>query len=179
MAMGDGTGESAAEREEHRAAPGRWTGADIAALVGLTALAALLRLLFVEQWSYGPTEGETWRLVSSPLADSLAAEDARSHPLYYLLLRQLLEQGVLAGATEGWLRLPSVFAGCLTAPLVALAARPLLGRAAAMLAALVVAVHPACVEAGQTAAPAAFATLFAVLAGALVGRGWRTAGVAA
>jgi len=170
---GDDNGAAAAAR------PARWSSADIALVAGISALAALLRLMFVEQWSLGPAEGDTWRVVTSPLGESLSDADVASHPLYYLMLRELLERGVLAGATEGWLRLPSAFAGCLLAPLVALTARPLLGRAAATLAALVVAVHPACIAASQTAAPAVFAAVCAVLAGALAGRRWRGGSVLA
>ena len=171
--MGDDTEGSAAAPGSTPARPGRWTAADIASLAGVSVVAALLRLMFVEQWSFGPVEAETWRVVTSPAPGGAGVQDAASHPFYYLLLRELLERGVLAGTTEGWLRLPSAFAGCLLVPLVALAARPRLGRAPATLAAVIVAVHPGCVAASQTASPAVFAAVFAVLAGALAGKRWR------
>ena len=171
--MGDDTDGSAAAPGSTPARPGRWTAADIASLAGVSVVAALLRLMFVEQWSFGPVEAETWRVVTSPAPGGAGVQDAASHPFYYLLLRELLERGVLAGTTEGWLRLPSAFAGCLLVPLVALAARPRLGRASATLAAVIVAVHPGCVAASQTASPAVFAAVFAVLAGALAGKRWR------
>jgi hypothetical protein len=154
----------------------RWTGRDLLVLAAISLLAAALRLLLIEQWSFGPGEGATWRAITQPMsggADGFPASEQSSYPLGFLLLRALVESGLLPGTTEGWLRLPFAFAGCLVTPLVALFARPLLGRASGHLAALAIAVHPAQVAASQTADPAVFAAAAALAAGVLSMRGWR------
>lgn len=65
--------------------------------------------------------------------------DAVHPPLYYLLLRPWLD---LAGASEFALRFPSVIAGVLTVALVIRVGRQWLGRRAAGLAGLLLAVNP-------------------------------------
>lgn len=174
--MGEETSATSTTSGRGVASRERWQSVDLVALGVISLLAAALRLLFIEQWSFGPHEAVTWRALTAPLAgheDSFASSREAAFPLVYLLLRELLERGVLPGMTEGWLRLPFAFAGCLVTPLVALWARPLLGRAAGVLAALAVAVHPTCVTSSQTADPAVFAAAAALLAGVFSTRGWR------
>ncbi len=154
----------------------RWTGCDLALLAGVSLLAIALRLLLIEQWSFGVAEAATWKAVTSPAAGDVAAFFSTSegrYPLVFLLMRGLFDAGVLPGSTEGWMRLPFAFAGCLLAPLVALYARPLLGRGVGLLAAVAVAVHPGLVEASQTAHPAVFAVAASLAAGVAAMRGWR------
>lgn len=153
----------------------RWNGADLFLLAAISLLAAALRLLLIEQWSFGISEGETWRAITMPMTgdDGFAATVQSSYPGVFLLLRWLVESGVLPGVTEGWLRLPFAFAGCLVTPLVAVFARPLLGRTAGHLAALAVAVYPVQIAASQAAHPAVFAAAAALAAGVLSMRGLR------
>lgn len=154
----------------------RWSTSDFVVLVLFSLAAAGLRLLFIEQWSFGPSEATTWRALTAPLygeGETFAASGQVAYPLAFLLMRELLEQGVLPGMTEGWLRLPFAFAGCLVTPLLALLARPLLGREVGILAALVVAFHPACIASSQTADPVVVASAIALLAGVLAMRGWK------
>ena len=175
-AMGEETSATSTTSGRGVASRERWQSVDLVALGGISLLAAALRLLFIEQWSYGPQEAVTWRALTAPLSGheaSFASSREAASPLVYLLLRELLERGVLPGTTEGWLRLPFAFAGCLVTPLVALWARPLLGRAAGVLAALAVAVHPACITSSQTADPAVFAAAATLFAGVFSTRGWR------
>ena len=173
--MDDETGEIRTSGGFDAAPVRRWTGVDLLTLASISVVAAALRLLFIEQWSFAPAEASTWRALTTPLvgeAASFSSSPEVAYPLVFLLLRELLDQGLLPSMTEGWLRLPFAFAGCVVAPLVALVARPLMGRPAAVLAAFAVAVHPACVVASQTAEPVVFAVGFALLAGVLSMRGW-------
>ncbi len=98
----------------------RWPRADLAWLVGITAVAALLRLYRLEQWSLSVDEAETWRAATESLADSpgLLARTTDLHPLCYVSLRLLLDNGVLPFHGEGWLRVPFTFVGILTVPLL-------------------------------------------------------------
>ena len=164
--------------EQARGAPTirRWTGTDLLLLAGVSLVAAALRLLMIEQWSFGVAEAATWKAVTSPaaadLGDFVATREGR-YPLVFLLMRGLFDAGVLPGSTEGWMRLSFAFAGCLLMPLVALYARPLLGRGFGLLAAAAVAVHPTLVEASQTAHPAVFCAAVSLAAGVVAMRGWR------
>jgi len=146
----------------------RWNIADTLLLAALSLLALGLRLLAVEQWSFGVIEAETFRALTQPLSggpDSFMASDQSSYPVVFWLLRWLLDVGALPGFTEGWIRLPFAFVGCLLVPSIALFARPVFGRGVAFLAALLVAVHPGHVAASQTANPVVFAMTIAVFAG--------------
>jgi hypothetical protein len=146
----------------------RWNIADTLLLAALSLLALSLRLLAVEQWSFGAVEAETFRALTQPLSggpDSFMASDQSSYPVVFLLLRWLLDVGVLPGFTEGWIRLPFAFVGCLLVPSIALFARPIFGRGVACLAALLIAVHPGHIAASQTADPIVFAMTVAVFAG--------------
>lgn len=177
--MGGDTRETTTTARLEAAPVRRWSTSDLFVLAAISAVAAAVRLFGVELWSLGPAEAVTWRAVTCPLDGSehaFSSSPQVGYPLYFLMLRELLEQGLLPGNTEGWLRLPSAFAGGLVTPLVALLARPLLGRATGTLAALTVAVHPACVAASQTASPEVFASAVALLAGVLAMRGWLVLG---
>lgn len=173
--MGDEAGVNAAGGGLGAVEVGRWNTSDFLVLMLVSVAAAALRILFIEQWSFGPSEAATWRALTAPLygdGETFAASREAVYPLAFLLLRELLELGVLPGMTEGWLRLPFAFAGCLVTPLVALLARPLLGREVGILAALAVALHPACVASSQTADPVVVASAISLLAGVLAMRGW-------
>ncbi|MFT4514941.1 MAG: hypothetical protein ACI91B_003654, partial [Planctomycetota bacterium] len=154
-------------------ASARWSVAETLLLAGLSLLAVGLRLLAIEQWSFGVAEAETFRALTQP---TLATSKEMGYPAVFLLLRWLLEIGVLPGFTEGWIRLPFVFVGCLLVPCIALFARPMFGRGVACLSALVIAVHPGHIAASQTADPIVFAMTIAVLAGAVHASGMRRLG---
>jgi hypothetical protein len=107
-------------RPSHASLPSaRWSVADTLLLAVLSLLALGLRLLAIEQWSFGVAEAETFRALTQPLSggpDGYTASDQSSYPAVFLLLRWLLEIGVLPSFTEGWIRLPFAFAGCLLVP---------------------------------------------------------------
>ena len=128
-----------------------WRAGELASLLAITLLGALVRLYGVRDWSLGPPEAATWQALTLPL-DAFFASDAARHPLALLALRSAFEHGVLANGTEGWLRLPFVFAGALSVPLFALAARPWTTRGTTLFAAFLLAVHPWHGAASQTAA---------------------------
>ena len=71
----------------------RWNIADTLLLAALSLLALGLRLLAVEQWSFGVIEAETFRALTQPLSggpDSFMASDQSSYPVVFWLLRWLL-----------------------------------------------------------------------------------------
>ena len=110
-------------------------------LFAITALASGLRLWGLDDWSIWVDEGHTWRDVSVPL-DQFFEQARRWYPTSYLMLRGLLELGVLPHASEGLLRLPFALCGIATIPLLALYGRHLVGTGAALLAALYLALDP-------------------------------------
>ena len=108
-------------------------------LLGVTLLGAALRLYQLGEWSLWVDEGHTYRdLMTSDqtFQDSLVTK----YPLAYLLMRGFAQIAPSLG--EGWLRLPFAFFGILSVPTLALIGRPLVGRAAALIAALLLAVSP-------------------------------------
>ncbi len=129
-------------------------------------LAAGLRLYGLSQWSYDAAEAAGWQLVAAPAATAPPTTAQRGAPLGWLLLQALATAGLLPTSGEGWLRLPSALAGILAAPLLAVAVRPWCGAAPALLAAALLAAHPAAVAASQALDPVPFAVLLALAAAA-------------
>ncbi|MBL9078809.1 MAG: hypothetical protein JNL08_14990 [Planctomycetes bacterium] len=174
---------AAAVPAERPTAAESWRRGDAWVLLAITAVAFALRLQGVRDWSLSPSEVATWQAVTMPLdgEHGFFASPFAAHPLALLALRALLDHGVLPFVGEGWLRLPAVFAGTLTVPLFALAARHVLARGAVLLAAALLALHPWHIGASQAFAPPVFAVGGVVLAllAAMAGRGWpaRTAAV--
>jgi mannosyltransferase len=164
-------------------------------LLAVTVVAALLRLHDVGADGLSSDEAFSWRLVGYPWADMLGRAAADVHPpLFYLLLKPWLAAW---GDAPLALRGLSVLLGVLLVPLVYALVREtqrLTGSSespdvrtatgAALLAALLVAVHPAQVLASQnarmyslSAALAALATLL-LLRALRTGRGWLAYGAA-
>lgn len=161
--------------------PQGWTRAQVGALAAVTLLATALRLFRIEQWSWSSGEATAWRAITQPLAgpDGLFASREGWAPLGYLGVRWLCDLGVLPSHGEGWLRLPFGFAGVVAVPLLALVGRPLVGAGAALLAALLLAIHPLHVAVSQSMEPVGFALPLALLGLACVQQGARAAAVAA
>lgn len=143
-----------------------WSTLDLWLLFGITALGAVLRLFHVEQWSMAAVEVDTWRAVTMPLHGDggYFAGAASREPLVHLLLRWLIDHGVVRFEGQGWLRLPFVFVGVVSVPLAALAANLVVLRRTALLAAGLLAVHPWHVAQSQMVAPPVVAMAFALLA---------------
>ena len=132
-------------------------------LCAITAVALLLRLWRIGEWSVWIDEAHTWRDVTMPLERFW--QSARAwYPTSYLLLRSLLEGGYLPGDSEGALRLPFAWIGAITIPALAWYGRSLVGRRAALLAAAFLAVHPWHLWWSQNARGYAPAILLAVIA---------------
>lgn len=144
-----------------------WTAAHVAALFGVVAIALALRLFRVEAWAFVGDEVAVWQGITR--GADVPIGGGEHHPLFLWLLRTLIDAGVLPSTDEEWLRLPSVFAGVTTVPLLALAAWRLVAHAGtALAAAALLAVHPWHLAASQSASPAAFALLLTVAAIAAV-----------
>lgn len=149
-----------------------WRPGELVSLLAITLLGGLVRLYGVREWSLGPLEVATWQALTLP-SDGFFASDAARHPLVLWALRQAFDLGVLANGTEGWLRLPFVFAGALSVPLFALAARPWTSRGTTLFAAALFAVHPWHVTASQTASPPVVALALVLVALGAVRAGHR------
>ena len=109
----------------------------------------------------GADEGYTWLVAGAPGLDALLERLARyenTPPLYYLLAAPLPD------ADEVWLRLPALVAGVAAVPVLYAVVRPLLGTAAALLAALGLAVAPYHVSFSDYARAFTLATLAMLLA---------------
>lgn len=145
-----------------------WTGRTLGLLLAITLGAAALRLWGVRDWSFDGAEAATFRLLQLPLggeAGFYAAPESRA-PLLHLLLRALVDHGFLPSLGEGSLRLPFVFLGLLTVPVLGLVVRRWCGLRVALLAAAVLAIHPLHVQASQTAATPVVVPLLGLLAAA-------------
>ena len=160
------------------AAECRWSRSQLAALVAITVLAAALRRAGIEQWSLLDHEVATWRALTAPMTELWSSSEALA-PLAWLGMRALGGVGLLPGFAEGWLRLPFAVAGIVAVPLLALLVRQRSGGAPALLAALLLALHPLHVATSQTADPVGLA-LTCGLAGmaAAAGGGRRAAWIA-
>ncbi len=107
-------------------------------LVGFTVLATWLRLLHLGDWSFWIDEAHTYRNVAWSMEQFWASQCIK-YPLSFLLLRCLPD---FMQNTEWGMRLPAVFFGIASVPALAIAARGMVGRRAALLAALFLAVSP-------------------------------------
>jgi 4-amino-4-deoxy-L-arabinose transferase-like glycosyltransferase len=135
-------------------------------LVGITLLAAGLRLHRLGDWAFWVDEAHTFRDVSMP-REQFWQSNVSNYPLGYVLTRWLLDLGILRTTGEGWLRLPFAFFGILTVPALAVFGRSVVGRRAALLAAGFLAISPWHLYWSQNArgyAPTAFFALLAAFA---------------
>ncbi len=146
-------------------------------LLGITALAAMMRLYKIGEWSFWVDEGHTWRDVTLPLWRF--RESARGwYPLSYLGLRWSIEFLGLPDHSEGWLRLPYALFGIASVPLLAVFGQKLVGRRAALLAALFLGINPWHIYWSQNARAYVLVFFFAVLSAgsywlAIERRSWR------
>jgi hypothetical protein len=164
-------------------------------LIGITVVAALLRLHGIGADGLSSDEAFSWRMVGYPWGDLLRRAISDVHPpLHYLILKPWL---AMAGDAPAALRGLSVVFGALVIPLVyalvregqrfARRASDDAGQDAwpALFAALVVALHPTQVMASQNARMYSLSTALVALATLLLlrairhGRGWWAYGIAA
>jgi len=146
--------------------PGRTFGrAHLWCLLFVTAVAAVLRLWNLGEWSIWVDEAHTWRDSTMELKGEhgLLREDRVFYALTFLLLRGLLNLGWIGG-DEFSLRLPFALVGILSVPVIALCGRRLVGASAAVLAAAFCACCPWHVYWSQNARGYIFVFLFAAIA---------------
>ncbi|MCA8956361.1 MAG: glycosyltransferase family 39 protein [Planctomycetes bacterium] len=112
-------------------------------LLAMTVLAATLRLYRLDQWSLWIDEAHTFRDVIAP-SDVFWQSGVSKYPLSFALLRGAVHWFGLAATdlSEGVLRLPAVFFGIASVPLIAVVSRGIVGRRAALLAGLLLAMSP-------------------------------------
>ena len=135
---------------------------DVAAMIALTVLAALLRLTTLSVQSFWLDEGYTERLLRMPFGQMIrAVPKSESTPYLYYGVAWVWTH--VFGVSEYGVRSLSALAGIATVPVVYLAARWLAGRRAATIAGLLVAVSPAMVWFSQEARSYALATLLSAL----------------
>jgi hypothetical protein len=135
-------------------------------LLAISAVALLLRLFALGEWSLWIDEAHTWRdatmpLFSAPRVDGFLDSNRQFYPLTFLWLRGLLALGW--GQDEVSLRLPFVVVGAATVPLLGLCGRHLVGATPAVLAAGVLAVDPWHVFWSQNARGYAIVVMMAVV----------------
>jgi hypothetical protein len=120
-------------------------------LLALTLLGLALRLPAIFDWWLNPDEGVYYSVASWPDWSDVWAEMSRNAhpPLFYLIIRgvRALGLGVVG------LRVPSVVCGVLAVPALHLATRALVGRRAAILAALAIAISPGAIVQSQVVRP--------------------------
>ncbi|MEC7584547.1 MAG: glycosyltransferase family 39 protein [Planctomycetota bacterium] len=149
-----------------------FTGAHWLMLLGIVCIAAALRLYKLGEWSLWVDEAHTWRDVTIPLGEFFNSA-RRWYPLSYLGLRGLLEWGWLPGESEYWLRAPFALFGILTVPWLAMVGKQLVGRRAALLAALFLAINPWHIYWSQNARAYVLVVFFVVVSVGLFLRGIR------
>jgi hypothetical protein len=138
-----------------------FTRRHLLALLGITLLAAFLRLYRLGEWSFWVDEAHTFRDATSPI-ETFQQSHVMRYPLSFLLLRGLLD--VLPSTGEGWLRLPFAFFGIASVPALAFVARGMVGRIAALIAALLLAISPWHIYWSQNCRSYAMVSFLSVLA---------------
>ncbi len=114
-------------------------GAEAWAVVLLFALALGLRLYKIGTWSFWEDEFFSLREVVRDYGELLNLR-AHRYPLFYLLEKILLP--LMPGFGDGSYRFPAAFLGAATIPLLYIAGKTMVGRRAALMAALFLAVSP-------------------------------------
>jgi len=114
---------------------------------GATVLAAVIRLRHLGVQPLWLDEYYSALLAARPASIIIGNPDGEA-PLHGLLLHAVT---LVGGASDAWLRLPSVVAGTLAVPVLYLVGRALDDRPVAALAALLLAVHPLAVWYSQEA----------------------------
>lgn len=147
-----------------------FTSFDLMWLGLFTLLAAVLRLYRLGDWSLWVDEAHTFRDIVAPNLQFWGSEVSR-YPLSYLLLRTLHDVGM--PVTEAWLRLPFAFFGILSIPAIGLLGRGLVGKRAALLAALMLAISPWHIYWSQNARSYAMVLFVALLAAGIFFDGMR------
>ncbi|MEC7584761.1 MAG: glycosyltransferase family 39 protein, partial [Planctomycetota bacterium] len=152
--------------------PKGFTGAHWLMLLGIVCIAAALRLYKLGDWSLWVDEAHTWRDVTIPMGEFFNSA-RRWYPVSYLGLRGLLESGWWPGESEYWLRMPFALFGILTVPWLALVGKQLVGRRAALLAGLFLAINPWHIYWSQNARAYVLVVFFVVVSVGLFLRGVR------
>ena len=135
---------------------------ELAVIVALTTVAALLRLITLSAQSFWLDEGYTERLLHMPFGQMIrTVGKTESTPYLYYVVTWVWTH--VFGFGEFGTRSLSALAGIATVPVVYLAARWLSGRRAAAIAGLLVAVSPMMVWFSQEARAYALATLLSAL----------------
>lgn len=143
-----------------------FTGRQLGVLLLITLVAGFLRLYDLGSWSLWVDEAHTYRDATLPLRgeNGFFSQYRSWYPSSFLMLRALLDSGLLAGISEGWLRLPFAFCGIVTVPALALVGNLFVGRRAALFAAALLALNPWHIFWSQNARGYVMVFFFATLA---------------
>jgi hypothetical protein len=112
-------------------------------LLGFTVAAAALRLFNLGTWSFWVDEAHTYRdVLMSP--EAFWESGTSRYPISFLMLRWMASVFGFAAAdlSEQFMRLPFAFFGIASVPALAVVARGMIGRRAALLASLFLALSP-------------------------------------
>jgi len=112
-------------------------------IVGITIVAAVLRLTCLGAWSVWVDEANTWRDATMALdgEHGFLNSDRVLYPLTFVMLRFLFGVGAL-GFDEASIRLPFALFGIVTVPLMATCGRRLIGSWPAVVSAALLAINP-------------------------------------
>ncbi len=144
-----------------------FTWRQLCILLGLSMLAAVIRLYQLGEWSFWVDEAHTYRDVMEPMETFMGSETAK-YPLSYLLLRCLPESWLLS---EYGMRLPFAFFGIASVPTLAIVSRRMVGPSVALTAALLLALSPWHIYWSQNARSYSMALFFSLLAMGMFFRG--------
>lgn len=133
-------------------------------LAAITVLGTALRLLRLDVWSFWVDEAHTWRDATLASETFWTTSNQRWYPTSYALLRWMLTVMDPTQVEEWHLRMPFTLAGCLSVPLLAIFGRSLVGRSAALLASLLLAINPWHIYWSQNARAYSLVVLFSLVA---------------
>jgi len=134
-------------------------------IAAIAAVAAVLRLWCLGDWSFWVDEGHTWRDATMPLTgeQGFLSSQRALYGVPFILLRLLIGLGVI-GYDEASVRLPFTLIGLLTVPAMAVCGRRLVGAWPAVVSSLLLALNPWHIYWSQNARGYGLALLMCVFA---------------
>jgi mannosyltransferase len=139
-----------------------WSGGDIAWMLAILFLGLLVRLFRIDHQPFWLDEALTSQRIHLGLNELIADSFTNRHMPTYFLLLQFINQFAHSG--DAWLRVPSALFGAMSAGVVFAIAYRMGGRAAGMIAGLLMALSPLQVQYGQEARSYTLVTLLITIA---------------
>ncbi|HTV84153.1 MAG TPA: glycosyltransferase family 39 protein [Dyella sp.] len=138
-----------------------WSGRDIAWMAAVLCLALVVRWFRIDHQPFWLDEALTSQRIQLGAAGLIADSFTNRHMPTYFLLLQFISQ---FGSSSAWLRMPSALFGTVSVGMVFAMSRSVGGRAAAIVAGLLMALSPLQVQYGQEARSYTLVTLLITIA---------------